>query len=280
MDMRLAGFQASTAASPSMRQAADGRRSPASTPARAMRGRRMSGGGRPSTARRLLQQSNPDRRRSHRRHDPRALSKRHRGELIHRSGSADLHPDGVGQPGGDLYTSEWIKFQPDLASQLSPGQNADGTWGNWRALFEWKTGGQGANYGGDYRVKVSVNMDNSGHLYWSSAGDNNANGPYPFQTFRQSDNHTVPVIAGQWFHLETFTHRSTGSDGEFWASSTITARTSAWPVTRSTASCCRRSTLAAIYQPINGWTTWKYGAPPHDPDHRAGGKVVIGYPSK
>jgi hypothetical protein len=60
-------------------------------------------------------------------------------------------------------------------------------------------------------------MDSSGNLYWDSAGDNNANGPYPFQNYWTSDNHTVPVVAGQWFHLETFTHRSTGSDGEFWA---------------------------------------------------------------
>jgi hypothetical protein len=118
---------------------------------------------------------------------------------------------------GDLYTSEWIKFQPDLATQLISGQNPDGSWGNWRVLFEWKTGGQGANFGGDYRVKISVEKDNSGHLFWSTAGDNNANGPYPFRTFWQTDNHTVPVVAGQWFHLETFTHRSAGAGGEFWA---------------------------------------------------------------
>src|SRR5437899_3744464 len=82
---------------------------------------------------------------------------------------------------GDLYTSEWIKFQPDLASQLVPGQNPDGSWGNWRELFEWKTGGQGTAYGGDYRITLSVGMDNSGNLYWGTAGDNNPNGPYPYQ---------------------------------------------------------------------------------------------------
>ena len=118
---------------------------------------------------------------------------------------------------GDLYTSEWVKFQPDLATQLFPGQDSSGNWGNWRALFEWKTGGEGANYGGDYRIKVGVAMDGGGHLFWSSAGDNDANGSYAFQTFWQTDNHTVPVVAGQWFHLETFTHRSAGADGEFWA---------------------------------------------------------------
>jgi hypothetical protein len=119
---------------------------------------------------------------------------------------------------GDLYTSEWIKFQPDLKSQLMPGQMLDGSWGNWRALFEWKTGGQGIAYhGGDYRIILSVAMDNSGNLYWNTRGDNNANGPYPFQKYWTSDNYTVPVSAGQWFRLETFTHRSTGGDGEFWA---------------------------------------------------------------
>jgi hypothetical protein len=118
---------------------------------------------------------------------------------------------------GDLYTSEWVKLQPDLALQLVPGKMADGSWGNWRVLFEWKTGGQGAYYGGDYRVMLSVNMSDDGKLYWSAVGDNNANGSHPFETYWAADNHMVPVVAGRWFRLETFTHRSTGADGEFWA---------------------------------------------------------------
>jgi hypothetical protein len=118
---------------------------------------------------------------------------------------------------GDLYTSEWVKLQPDLASQLVAGKMPDGSWGNWRVLFEWKTGGQGADYGGDYRIKLSINKSDSGTLYWSVAGDNNANGPFPFEAYWTADNYEVPVIAGQWFRLETFTHRSAGSDGEFWA---------------------------------------------------------------
>jgi hypothetical protein len=118
---------------------------------------------------------------------------------------------------GDLYTSAWVKLQADLASQLVSGKMSDASWGNWRVLFEWKTGGQGAAYGGDYRIKLSVNKNDSGELYWSAAGDNNANGPFSFETYWTADNHEVPVVAGEWFRLETFTHRSTGADGEFWA---------------------------------------------------------------
>jgi hypothetical protein len=117
---------------------------------------------------------------------------------------------------GDLYTSEWVKFQPNLASQLTTGQMPNGDWGNWRTLFEWKTGGQGANYGGDYRIQLVVREDTTGKLYWSADGSNNANGPYPYQQYWTAENHNVTVPTDQWFHLETYTHRSTGGDGEFW----------------------------------------------------------------
>jgi len=128
-----------------------------------------------------------------------------------------LMPSARGAQEGDLYTSQWVKLQPDLASQLVPGKMADGSWGNWRVLFEWKTGGpDGANYTGDYRIKVSINMGGGGELYWNVAGDNNANGFLPMETYWAVDNHRVPVVAGRWFRLETFSHRSSGADGEFW----------------------------------------------------------------
>jgi hypothetical protein len=116
----------------------------------------------------------------------------------------------------DLYTSQWVKFQPNLSSQLVPGQMPSGDWGNWRTLWEFKTGGQGAYRGGDYRIQLVVYQDPGGELYWSADGSNNANGPYPYQKYWQVENHNVAVPTDQWFKLETFTHRSTGSDGEFW----------------------------------------------------------------
>ena len=40
---------------------------------------------------------------------------------------------------GDMYISFWLKLQPDLLEKMTPQ--------NWRAVFEWKTGG-------DYRLIV------------------------------------------------------------------------------------------------------------------------------
>ena len=109
----------------------------------------------------------------------------------------------------DFYTSVRIRFQPDLASQLVPGR-LDGLWGNWRQVWAFKTSG-------DYRIQIMVMMDRDGQLFWRSQGDNNANGPYPYQMFWQSDDRSVPVVAGAWIRLETFTRRSAGQDGRFWA---------------------------------------------------------------
>jgi hypothetical protein len=44
---------------------------------------------------------------------------------------------------GDLYTSERIKFQPDLAHQLIPGQKPDGTWADWRASSNGRPAARG-----------------------------------------------------------------------------------------------------------------------------------------
>ncbi len=129
---------------------------------------------------------------------------------------------------GDLYVREWIKLEPNLTTELISGQFADGSWGDWRVVSEWKTGGQAMGgttgcvpsaptYGGDYRIISFIIMDNSGNLFWRTQGDNNANGGLPFTTFWQVDNHTVPVPVGQWFKYEWFWHRSANSDGRAWA---------------------------------------------------------------
>ncbi len=120
---------------------------------------------------------------------------------------------------GDLYTSEWIKLQPDLSSQLVPGQ-LNGLWGNWRALWEWKSGTPNcAGCGnGDFRTILTVAMDNNGKLTWAGQWDNNANHPsLPFQTFWKATNTSVPVPTGTWFRLETFTHRAKDNTGRWWA---------------------------------------------------------------
>jgi hypothetical protein len=98
------------------------------------------------------------------------------------------------------------------------GQMPNGLWGNWRVMFEWKTGGTGANWGGDLRTIVTIHKSN-GSLHWETSVDTNANGNYSCNGSCYSPiiNTTVPVPVGQWFRFETFTHRSYGPDGHFWA---------------------------------------------------------------
>lgn len=118
--------------------------------------------------------------------------------------SFQLHP---AFEGGDLYVRYWVKFQPDLAQQLSPQ--------NWRVLFTWKTGTPGAN-DGDYRVEVNVVTWGNVPPYWLVRGDNAAGGSPQYVEFWRVENRTVPVPAGQWFKFEIFWHRSPLNDGRVW----------------------------------------------------------------
>jgi hypothetical protein len=117
-----------------------------------------------------------------------------------------LQRSGISQDTGDVYYSYWLKFQPDLHTQLTKGGNGD-----WRVVTEWKTSG-------DYRTIVIVGQDGNGNLSWHIQGDNNANGPYPYQIFWYTNNTTVPVPVGKWFKFEIFWHRGTngGTDGRYW----------------------------------------------------------------
>lgn len=114
----------------------------------------------------------------------------------------------------DLYISYWIKYPADLASKLDSTVSS----GNWRTQFEFKTGGYDSNIGtGDYRVIINILKDYDGSLYWLTRGDSQANGPIPNVTYWREENRVVPVPVGAWFKFEVYWHRSSGSDGRFWA---------------------------------------------------------------
>jgi len=113
----------------------------------------------------------------------------------------------------DLYISYWFKHKPDLAAQLDPLISS----GNWHAQFEFKTGGYKDTYGGDYRIQTTIMKGTDNKLYWMSRADNNANAGLPPDDYWRVDNHTVPVPVGSWFKFEVYWHRSTGSDGRYWA---------------------------------------------------------------
>jgi chitodextrinase len=116
---------------------------------------------------------------------------------------------GLSQPVTDFYTRFWVKLNPELLSQVQ----ANG--GNfWRTLLELKTTT-------DYRIATFIVGNSSGIPSWRVIVDNNPNGtlpPCPAGACWSADNTSVSVPASQWFLMEYYLHRSTGSDGRFfWA---------------------------------------------------------------
>jgi len=114
----------------------------------------------------------------------------------------------------DLYISYWFKYSADLVVKLDSKVSS----GNWRTQFAFKTGGYRGNESqGDYRININILKGTEGSLYWQSKGDNLANGPFPAVTYWREENHIVPVPLDKWFKFEVYWHRSSGSDGRFWA---------------------------------------------------------------
>lgn len=111
---------------------------------------------------------------------------------------------------GDVYISEWIKFQPDLAQKMGPN--------SWRVFFEWKTGPLGGvNNAGDYRLISYVYTDSSGNPYWFTHLDNlSSPAGTPYHEYWSQSEHGVPVPQGQWFKFEVYWHNARDSTGYAW----------------------------------------------------------------
>ncbi|MBX9917432.1 MAG: hypothetical protein K2Y07_09390 [Nitrosomonas sp.] len=113
----------------------------------------------------------------------------------------------------NLYMTYWFYYPEDFPSKLTRDVPGAG----WRTQFEFKTGGYLNNWQGDYRVGVTIIKGLDGKLYWQTKGDNVANGPWPRIDYWTIDNQAVAVPVGKWFKFEVYWHRSSGSDGRFWA---------------------------------------------------------------
>ncbi|MDV6340824.1 hypothetical protein R2103_03455 [Nitrosomonas sp. Is24] len=113
----------------------------------------------------------------------------------------------------DLYITYWFKYQADLETQLDNTVSS----ANWRTQFSLKTGGYNNTGEGDYRMSVTVMKGADGKLYWMTKGDN-VGGVFPTRVdYWREDNHIVPVPIDKWFKFEVYWHRSSGTDGRFWA---------------------------------------------------------------
>ncbi len=108
---------------------------------------------------------------------------------------------------GDLYIKYWLKMPENLLEVLGDGTKDDG----WCTFFEWKTSA-------DYRIAAYIYVDKQNKPYWYVHGDNVANSidDPPYDEFWKEEDHTNPVPENQWFMVEFFWHRSTGSEGRFW----------------------------------------------------------------
>ncbi|UJP06167.1 MAG: fibronectin type III domain-containing protein [Nitrosomonas sp.] len=113
----------------------------------------------------------------------------------------------------EAYIAYWFKYEADFPEKLDHTVNN----GSWRAQFGWKTGGYNNNTStGDYRFSVHVMKGPDGELFWRTAGDNIANGPWDKTTYWNIDNKTVAVPVDKWFKFEVYWKRSSGNDGRFW----------------------------------------------------------------
>jgi hypothetical protein len=113
----------------------------------------------------------------------------------------------------DLYITYWFKYQADLETQLDNTVSS----ANWRTQFSLKTGGYNNTGEGDYRMSVTVMKGADDKLYWMTKGDN-VGGVFPARVdYWREDNYVVPVPIDKWFKFEVYWHRSSGTDGRFWA---------------------------------------------------------------
>ena len=131
--------------------------------------------------------------------------------LIKESGCCGTDSQGGGStqtpyhihPGSDvkeMYISQWVKLQPDMIQKMS--------FGTWRDLFEVKTTDT------DYRIELQIRVDaGQSKAYWMARTDTYVPSHKDFWRVYNKD---VPVPVGQWFKLETYFKRSSGSDGRIW----------------------------------------------------------------
>ena len=141
---------------------------------------------------------------------PKGASTRAMYSHIAKSGCCDTGSQGGGStqspylifPSSDvkeLYISQWVKLQPDMVDKMKAG--------TWRDLFEVKTSDT------DYRIELQIKTDAGGQPYWMVRTDTFVPS---HKDYWRIYNKTVPVPVGQWFKLETYFKRSTGSDGRVW----------------------------------------------------------------
>jgi len=103
----------------------------------------------------------------------------------------------------EAFCRYWIKLQPNLKDSLHNEPSSP----RWRMLMEWFESGS------DYRVGLYIHQPrDGGRLYWQLQGQQR--NPEAITEW-QEVNKDVPVPTGEWFLLEVYFNRSSGSDGRY-----------------------------------------------------------------
>lgn len=111
-----------------------------------------------------------------------------------------------------IYFRYRLKWPADL-EQLIRKQAANRDGYGWHNFMFTKSPGQ---HPLEHRIEPGIRWtqgQNNEEMYWSVSADH---GESPFQKFWEITNTDVPVPAGQWFTVEVYWYRSTGSDGRYY----------------------------------------------------------------
>lgn len=114
------------------------------------------------------------------------------------------------------YVSYWFRFDEGMPARLHPEISS----GNWRVLFEFKTGGYKNTGNGDFRIQTTVLKNKENKLYWMTKADTNANAQtseIPLKDYWVYRNYDMPVPIGKWFKFEAYWMRyADGTKGRYW----------------------------------------------------------------
>jgi hypothetical protein len=105
----------------------------------------------------------------------------------------------------DYYARYWARLDPNLAAKAAAAGNQ-----YWRSFWAFKTPS-------DLRMKLEIMNWKAGGPSWVATMDNLGHSASPPATeYWRQDSDQIKVPLDQWFSVEIYLHRSTGSDGRFY----------------------------------------------------------------
>lgn len=122
----------------------------------------------------------------------------------------------------DIYVAYYFKHPASIGSTLPNSGRS--------IISDFKSGGYGGLYGGDFRLATAIEKDSAGNLLWRVIADRNGNGSgiispdgiKPFDTsgnfwYWKETNKVIPVTFNAWHKFELYVHRHATKGICLWA---------------------------------------------------------------